>query len=202
VKQKADVHIITAVGHRVNILGEAMVSFSWNAPSATSFGKIKCYVVKDLQVGMFIYANIILKLGLRDSPSLLAPVLYTARSKQTKLDDAQKSKHIADAARVKELREAAERKAARDNLEQAGAQRSTQNQKPRVTTNSLVGGSDTSPSSTGSSLTGFDHSRTTTPSDESTRSGTSMDSQRHRKISGSMGHGRSKAVDSLELRRK
>jgi len=209
VQKKTEVWMTTAIGQQVDVLGEVMVGFSWKGPSGTKFNKIKCYVVKDLQVGMLICANVTSKLGLRTSPSLLAPVLFTARSKQAKHDDARKSMEIAELAKATERHEAERRKAERAKLEQIASAAVNPNQKPRATMSSrlgsfdsMLGGSDTSASSPRSSSTGLDRSTTTTPSDGSTRLGTSMESIRENIMLGSLRHQRLKPANSLELHRK
>jgi hypothetical protein len=203
IEKEEEVQMTTANGQRLEVLGSFRIGFMWKSPSGSKVtARVKCYVVRDLQVAILFCANIILKLRLRDSSSLLAPILLSARSKQTKDQDAQRSKQIADLAKANEQHESERRKAERAKLEEPAALNNNHNQKPPATMDSLVGGSGTSVSSPRSSLTGFDRSITTTPSDESTRSGSSMDSQRPKNNRGDIGHRRSKAVDFFELRRK
>lgn len=191
--------MITANGQEVEVLGRVMIGFSWKGPSATRFAKIRCYVVKNLAVGMLVCAAVTAKLKLRDSPSLLAPLLFNPRTKQAKTNDAQKSKQVADAAKAQEQREAAQRKADRTKLEDPTKPQRPQTHKARPRFDSLLGGSDTSSASPKSSLTGFDRSTTSTPTDRTSRTGTSLESQRSY---GSLSHRRSKAVPCLRLGKK
>ncbi|KAK5553862.1 hypothetical protein LTR46_007967 [Exophiala xenobiotica] len=212
---KENVQMTTANGQRLEILGSVRIGFLWKGPSGSRVtARVKCFVVKDLQPAILFCENHITKLKLRDSSSLLAPILLGARSKQTKLDDAQRSKEIADLVKANEQRESERRKAERAKLEQVTSNNHNHNQKPRATMDSmlgefetsLLGGSSTDASSQRSSLTGFDRSITTTPSDESSRRGASMDYSPCLKNSRvrNTGHRRSKAhpVNSFELLRK
>lgn len=61
----------------------------------------------------------------------MAPVLFDARSKQKKQDDARRSEQIADLARANERRDAERRKAERAKLEQQAAVASN-NQRQRA----------------------------------------------------------------------
>jgi hypothetical protein len=197
VQEEKEIRMTTAVGQQVEVLGQVRIGFSWKARSASRFARIKCYVVKDLQVAMLICSSIISKLALRDSPALLAPILLPARSKQVKRNDAEKSKQIADAAKEKERLEAERRKAERARMEQAANLRATQ-RKPQATADSPVGRSNTSVSSGVSSSSGFDYSSVTTAYDRSSTRATSIDSQSSKAGRASSRHRRSKAVTSFD----
>ena len=197
IEQTDNVHMVTANGQAVEVLGKIKVAFSWKGPSGTKFAKIGCYVVKNLQIGMLICQSVIEQLKLLESPSMLA-ILYTQRSKQVKRDDDQKSKQIAADAKAKAELDAARRKAERALLGAAAAAPVHSNITQYSRSGSLVGGSETSGTSrrsdmARSDLSGFDRSKTTSPTYQSLRTTTSMDSQYSRR-DGSIGHRRSQAV--------
>lgn len=154
IKQNTEIEIKNATGQRVDVLGEVLVGIKWKAPSGDRVKRIRCYVVRDLQVGMLVSAIIILRLGLRDSSSLLAPMILSARSKAAKLVDEQKSEDIAAANKAREQHEAELRKFERAKLEQdstaatrtqdGASTHSCESRKPRARVDSLLGGSDTS----------------------------------------------------------
>jgi hypothetical protein len=191
-------HLVNAIGQAVEVLGRVNVGFSWKGPSATLFARTWCYVVKDLQVGMLLCAAVTSKLRLRESPALLASLLFTPRTKKTKIDDKAKSQQIADINKAKEQCDAAQRKADRAKLDDKTPQR-PQKHETKPSGDSLLGGSDTSSGSPLSSSTGFDRSATTSPTNQSSRTASSFDSQRRH---GSLTHRRSKAVSSLTLYNK
>lgn len=148
------VDLAGADGRRLQVLGCVTVFLSWEGLSGTKIKKIQCYVVKDLEMAMLICHAYILKLQLRGSPAMQAPIL-SSRTKQAKLDDEKKSREIAAAAMVKEQQEEARRKADRKKLEDS--QLSTPNLKSSGaigSLSSLIGGSDTTAASRSSSMTG------------------------------------------------
>jgi hypothetical protein len=176
--ESTDEKMTTIIGQKLSIRGVAKMMISWRTPSGlTSFGKMTCYVVKDLHIGMVICEGHIVKLGLQERPSFLAPIVLVKRSKQVKLDDAAKSEQIAKANRALEERAAQQRKDARAQLEQIPLKDNSQNHKTRLgidtsarSSYELVGGSSTTASSYRSSLKGFDRSTSTTPTTDRSNS--------------------------------
>jgi hypothetical protein len=154
------VDLAGADGGKLQVLGRITVFLSWEGLSGTKIKKIPCYVVKGLEMAMLICHAYILKLQLRGSPAIQAPIL-SSRTKQAKLDDEKKSRDIAAAALAREQQEEARRKADRKKLEDSHL--STTNLKSSGTIgslSSLLDGSDTTAASRSSSMTGLSSSIT------------------------------------------